>query len=230
MPLRLASFSIVMLALSALAFWPAYFSKFRSADAYTHFHAGLGLVWLLLLVWQPLLARARKLPLHRVIGRGAGVVAVAFVVSGILVAHRSAGRMDLAQFSREGYALYLPFVMAAIFAAALFLGVAWRSVPAVHGRFMACTALPLLDPLLSRILYYYFPPFPALFLYQVPAFVIVGGLLVALSTSLPRLCPGRRAFHVFAVVTVFALLLFFITPYSTAWFAFVSWFRSLPIT
>ena len=230
MPQRLAFLSMVMLALSALAFWPAYLSKFRAADVYTHFHAGLGLVWLLLLVGQPLLVLGRRLPLHRVIGRCAGVLGAAFVVSGILVAHGGVSRMDPAQFSREGYAVYLPLVMAAIFAAALVLGIAWRSVPAVHSRFMACTALPLLDPLLSRILYYYFPPLPSLFLYQVPAFVVVSGLLVALSSTLPRGTPGRRTFHAFAVCTVFALLLFFVTPYSTAWFAFVIWFRSLPIT
>ena len=230
MSLRLASLSLVLLALSALAFWPPYLSRFRAADVYTHFHAGLGLVWLLVLVGQPLLIHAGRVPLHRVIGRCAGVLGAAFVVSSILVAHRGAGRMDPAQFARDGYALYLPFVMAAIFAAALVLGIAWRSVPPVHGRFMACTALPLLDPLLARILYFYFPPLPAESLAQIPAFAIATGLLVALSSSLPHWSRGRRAFHAFAVGTVLALLLFFVTPYSAAWFAFVSWFRSLPLT
>ena len=227
---RLALLSLVLLALSALAFWPAYLSKFRGADVYTHVHASLGAAWLLLLVVQPLLIRARRLQLHRLIGRAAAAIGAAFVVSSILIAHRSAARMDPTQFSREGYSLYLPFVMAAIFAAAFVLGIAWRAVPAVHGRFMACTALPLLDPLLSRILYYYFPPLPALFLYQIPAFIFVGGLLVALWSSIPLRTPGRQTFFAFFLGTVLALLLFFVTPYSTDWFEFVSWFRSLPLT
>ena len=228
--LRLALLSLVLLALSALAFWPAYLSKFRGADVYTHVHASLGAAWLLLLLVQPLLIRARRLQLHRLIGRAAAAIGAAFVVSSILIAHRSAARMDPTQFSREGYSLYLPFVMAAIFTAAFVLGIAWRAVPAVHGRFMACTALPLLDPLFSRILYYYFPPLPALFLYQIPAFIIVGGLLVALWRSIPLRSPGRQTFLAFSLATVVALLLFFVTPYSTDWFEFVSWFRFLPLT
>ena len=227
---RLPLLSLVLLALSALAFWPAYLSKFRGADVYTHVHASLGAAWLLLLLVQPLLIRARRLQLHRLIGRVAAAIGAAFVVSSILIANRSAARMDPTQFSREGYSLYLPFVMAAIFTGAFVLGIAWRAVPAVHGRFMACTALPLVDPLLSRILYYYFPPLPALFLYQIPAFIFVGGLLVALWSSIPLRSPGRRTFFAFSVGTVLALLLFFVTPYSTHWFEFVNWFRSLPLT
>jgi len=46
----------------------------------------------------------------------------------------------------EGRFVYLPLAMAAIFAIALLLPVLWRRSAAARGRFMAATALPLLDP------------------------------------------------------------------------------------
>jgi hypothetical protein len=229
-PVRLAVAAGLLLALSALAFWPPYLSRWRAADAYLHVHAALGTGWLLLLIAQPLLVRARRLAAHRRIGRLACIAGAAFVVSGVLLAHRGVARMDAAQFAREGYFLYLPLMMAALFAAALGLGYAWRAVPTVHARFMACTALPLLDPLLARIQFFYLPPWPAEFLYQVPAFLLAGGLLAAMASSLPPALPGRRAFRGFAAAGIAALLAYFGAPYSATWLAFAAWFRGLPLT
>jgi hypothetical protein len=227
---RLAVAAGLLLALSPLAFWPPYLSRWRAADATMHVHAALGAGWLLLLIAQPLLVRARRLAAHRRSGRLACIVGAAFVVSGVLLAHRGVARMDAAQFVRDGYSLYLPLAMAALFAAALGLGYAWRAVPAVHARFMACTALPLLDPLLARIQFFHLPPWPADFLYQVPAFLLAGGVLVALAWSLPAALPGRSAFRGFAVAGIATLLAYFAAPYSATWLAFAAWFRALPLT
>jgi hypothetical protein len=230
LPAGLAVAAITMLVLAGFAFWPQYLSRFAAADAYTHAHAGLGLAWLLVLIGQPLLIRARRFAVHRIVGRCACVLGAAFVAVGFLATHRGVVRMDAEVFAREGYFVYMPLVLTALFAAALILGVIWRSIPAVHGRFMACTALASADPLLARILGFYFPPLPAEFLYQVPALAVSCGVLAVLLHSLPPATPGRDAFRLFAVGTVIALLLFFVAPYSATWFAFASWFRALPIT
>ena len=137
--------------------------------------------------------------------------------------------MDAEQFAREGHLVYLPLVMTAIFAAALALGISWRSVPAVHSRFMASTALPLLDPLIARILFFYAPPLPVEFLYQLPAFVLASLVLSLLWRSLPSTSPGYLIFRSFAVGTIIALVLFFVIPFSGTWRAFVEWFRALSI-
>jgi hypothetical protein len=230
MPLRLALASIALMVLSVFAFWPEYLSKIRYADAYTHSHAFLGSAWLLLLVVQPLLIRSAKLALHRLVGRLACLVGAAFVVSGLLTAHHGVLRMNAEQFAGEGHSVYLPLVMAGLFAAALALGIVWRSVPAVHSRFMACTALPLLDPLIARILYFYFPPLPAAFLYQLPAVSLATVLLLLLARSLPGMAPGCLAFQSFVGGTIIALLLIFATPFSSRWMQFAEWFRELPLT
>lgn len=230
MALRLAVAAVVLLALSVPAFWPQYLSRPGESDAYTHFHAGLGLAWLLLLIGQPLLVRARRLDLHRRIGRVGWLLGAAFAVSGVLVAHRGVARMDEAELARDGFFLYMPLAQSALFAVALALGIAWRSEPATHARYMACTALPLLDPLLARLLHFYFPPLPARFLYQLPAFFLTVGVLAVLSGSMPRSSRGRGGFRAFAAGTIVTLLLFFVTPYSAAWATFVAWFRALPVT
>lgn len=230
MPPRLSLAALAMIVLSVVAFWPQYLSRIRSAESYTHVHAVLGSCWLLLLVVQPLLVRSAKFELHRYVGRIGCVTGAGFVVSGLLIAHRSLQRMDPEQFARDGQFVYLPLVMTAVFAVALLLGISWRKVPAVHSRFMACTALPLLDPLLARLQFFYLPPLPQEFLYQVPAFALSGLVLLVLYRSLPGASPGHASFRRFAVGTVAALGLYFVIPYTGAWRACAEWFRALPLT
>lgn len=138
--------------------------------------------------------------------------------------------MSVEQLERERYFLYLPLSMTLIFGAAALLGVLWRTVPTIHGRFMASTAVPLLDPLFARILYFYFPPLPAEFLYQVPAFTLATAALVVMAVTIPKAVRGRATFWAFSLGTVVILLTYFAIPYSEAWLNFVKWFRALPIT
>ena len=230
MPLRLSLAALALLALSPFAFWPAYLSKLGSAGAYTHAHAVLGTCWLLLLGVQPLLITASLRSSHRFLGRIGVLVGAAFVVSGILIAHRSVARMNLDQFAREGRFVYLPLAMAAIFAIALLLAVMWRRSAAAHGRFMAATALPLLDPLFARLLFFYAPPLPAEALYQVPAFALSIAVIVAMLVSLPATSPARRSFQYFSAGVTALLLGFFVIPHTTRWQSFAAWFRELPVT
>jgi len=219
-----------LLALAPLAFWPTYLSKLNVADAYTHAHAALGTCWLLLLLAQPLLIKAALRSWHRLLGRLGVVAGAAFFVSGMLIAHRSVARMSIDQFTREGRFVYLPLAMAAIFGVALLLAVLWRHAAPIHGRFMAATALPLLDPLFARLLFIYAPPLPAEAFYQAPAFGLSLAAVSAMLWSLPDRSPGRRAFQYFSVGVVSVLLGFFVIPHTAAWFSFATWFRALPLT
>lgn len=230
MPLRLSLAAMALLALAVAAFWPGYLSKLGAANRYTHVHAALGTGWLLLLAAQPLLIRASLRSWHRRLGRIGVLAGAAFFVSGILVAHRSVARMDADEFAREGRFVYLPLAMAAIFAGALVLAVVWRRTPALHGRFMAATALPLLDPLFARLLFRYAPPLPDESLYQVPAFALSTAILSALYASLPATTQGRPTFAYFALGATAIFAGYFVVPYTSAWQAFATWFRALPLT
>jgi hypothetical protein len=230
MPLRLSLAALALLLLAPFAFYPAYLSKLPVTNAYTHAHAVLGTCWLLLLVVQPLLIKGTLRFSHRLLGRIGVLVGGAFFVSSILIAHRSVANMSLDQFTREGRYVYLPLAMAAIFALALVLAVRWRHSVAAHGRFMAATALPLLDPLFARLLFFYAPPLPSEVLYQVPAFTLALAVMVAMLASLPATSPARRSFRYFAAGVAALLLGFFVVPHTAAWHSFAAWFRALPIT
>jgi hypothetical protein len=229
MTTRLPAASALLLLLAGFAFWPAYLSKLPSADVYTHAHAVLGVAWLLL-VAQPLLIRASMRNEHRLLGRMGVFVGAAFVTSSVLMAHRSLSRLGAEQLASEGRLVYLPLAMAGTFAAALALAVRWRAVPTVHARFMAATALPLLDPLIPRIVYFYGPRLAAESLHQIPAFVLVGVVLAGLLGSLPRATKGRASLRRYACSVVAILLGFFAVPNTRVWLSIVTSFRALPLT
>ncbi|MBX3635114.1 MAG: hypothetical protein KF683_06970 [Rubrivivax sp.] len=222
--------ALVLLALSVPAFWPDYLAKPAAADLYTHVHALLGLLWLLALVAQPLLVRARRVRQHRALGRIAVAVGVAFVVSGLLLTHHRVSRMPAADFAAHGFGFYLPLLMTGVFAAALLQGWRWRRVMPLHARYMACTLLALVDPVTARLMYFHAPPPAVFFVNQLPAFVIVVVALAALWRTLPASAPGRRGFAGFAVAVGGLFLLYGAAPYSPAWLALLQWFRALPLT
>lgn len=218
--------ALLLLAAALLAFWPPYLSRIGRASAYAHAHAVLGSAWLLLLVLQPALVRLRRIARHRAVGRVGVVVGVAFIVSGVLLSHQGLVRMSDEAFAREGRFVYLPLLMAALFAAALALALRWRHVPALHARFMACTLLPLLDPVLARLLFFYGPRLPDEALYQLPAFVTTVVVLGVLLRSLPRDGAARRTFRHFALGVVVALASFFVVPDWPAWQAALQGLRA----
>jgi hypothetical protein len=222
--------ALVLLGLSGAAFWPPYLSRPQAADAHVHAHAALGAIWLILVSVQPLLIKAAMLAQHRLLGRIGVVVGLAFAWSGVLVAHRSVVRMGAEQFAREGRFVYLPLAMAVLFAVALVLAVRFRASPAVHSRFMAATLLPLLDPVIARLLFFHAPPLPVEFLYQVPAFMLFVAVLARLARSLPATAEGRVAFAWYAIGTALILLGFFVVPGTGVWLAITAWLRGLPLT
>src|SRR6218665_2023980 len=64
---------IALMALVFAGFWKSYFSRFFNGtndyNFYFHFHAAMMLLWVIILIAQPLLIRKKKLGVHRIIGR-----------------------------------------------------------------------------------------------------------------------------------------------------------------
>lgn len=225
LPWLIAALFLLVLA----AFWPRYLGRpFRTVDGWTHLHAVLGLAWLGLLFAQPLLVRFRRIGWHRTLGRGSWLVALAFVASGVLVAHARFAAMDAPTFRAEAPWLYLPLFSAACFLLAFALGQRHRRNPPVHGRLMAATALLLIDPVLGRILFFHFPALPAPWIYQAITFGLTDALAAFLLLS--HRGPGRTALRGLFVVLATAHLLWFTFAPSSSWSVFARWFRELPLT
>jgi uncharacterized membrane protein YozB (DUF420 family) len=223
--------TLLVAVLAVLAFWPNYLSRpFGSLDAYTHLHAFAGTLWLGFLVSQPLLIKLGRRSWHRHMGRASLAGAVLFVASSILLAHYRFSRMDPATFSREAYTLYLPLSAAALFTYSVAMAVAWRHHTMLHARFMAGTALLLLDPVLSRVLAFYVVELPQFWHYQLITFGLEIILLALLFRTMPPTVPERKNFARYGSIYATVLVLWFFLPRTGAWTAFASWFRSLSLT
>lgn len=225
---RLPLAALGLLLLSPVAFWPSYVSRLGAADGLRHVHAALGMSWLVLLVVQPLLIRSKVRTWHRRLGWGAVLIGAAFGLSGFALAHGSLVAMNAEQFAREGRLVYLPLAMALIYCTALGLALWWRATPPVHARFMAATALPLLDPLFARLLFQHAPPLPFDKLYPLPAFATMMLVLVAMLHSLPARAPGRGALRMFTWGVAIALGGFVVVPETGLWQRFVEGLRQWP--
>ncbi|MFS8085205.1 MAG: hypothetical protein ACMG6H_06210, partial [Acidobacteriota bacterium] len=201
---KLASIIVIAtIPLVVLAFWPLYLSRpFAAVDRYTHLHAVAGSLWLALLIAQPAAVHARRFGLHRVLGRISYVLAAVFAIASMLLSHYRLTSMDEATFAAEGYSAYLPFYATVVFVLAYGLGLWYRRVPAAHGRFMLCTAIPLIDPVLGRVLAIYLPPLPSPWLYQVVTFGIATTLAGLLVFKFRGSAPIRRALICYFVVLV----------------------------
>lgn len=222
---------VAALPLVVLAFWPLYLSRpFASVDRYTHLHAAAGVLWMGLLLAQPAAIHTRRVALHRVLGRASCVFASCFAVASVLLSHHRLRSMTPEAFAAEGFAHYLPFYATLAFALAYGLGLRCRRIPAAHGRFMLCTAIPLIDPVIGRILAFYFPPLPSPWLYQVVTFSIATGVAAGLVFTYRGPATARRALAGYFVAFVLLELgWFFIAP-TPMWLEAVRWFRALPLT
>lgn len=216
-------------AIALVAFWPTYLSRMPSLNAYTHAHALTAALWMLLLVAQPLAIRARRTDLHRALGKASYVLAPLIVAAMLLLAHSRLQGLDGKPFLEQTYTLYLQVSLAALWTLCYALAVAFRRTTALHARFMVCTALTLVDPVLIRFVIWADPP--VAWNFQWLTFAITDLALVALILRERRYPSGRGAFP--AMLTVFVLLqapALFGFAQTPAWQAFSRWYAALPLT
>jgi hypothetical protein len=217
--------------LVVMAFWPLYLSRpFASIDRYTHLHAAAGVLWLLLLIAQPAAVHARRLALHRVLGRISHVLAAAFAAASILLSHHRLAAMDSGKVAAEGAWHYLPFYATVAFVLAYGLGVIFRHIPAAHGRFMLGTAIPLVDPVLGRVMAFCLPPLPSPWLYQGVTFTVATVVASVLVFTYRGSAAARRALIGYFAALVFLQLGWFVIAPTALWLEAVRWFRAIPLT
>lgn len=228
--LILAAGSAALLALAPLAFWRGYLSRLPGGtDAFANAHAIVSTAWLLLLIAQPLLIRRRQLALHRWVGRVTWVLAPLYVMAAVLLAHHRFAQMDAATFATAAYALCLPLSMTVLFAASFVLALVYQRDIRLHARFMSCTALTAIDPILARIVAIHVVELSDP-MYQAIDFSLVVAALAVLTLTLPAASGQRWVFARYSAGFVVVLALWFCLPSTAAWFAFAQWFRGLPIT
>lgn len=224
---RSAVFYFVALLLAALiAFWPTYFTRIEEMASWrVHAHGALLLAWLLLLIAQAWLIRDRRGAWHRALGKVSYVLAPLIVVSALVVEHgvvqRAAGKYD----EETLYFSYVVLALLILFVLSYARAIANRRTPALHMRYMMCTALAMVDPVFARIL-------------DVRLGIGIGAGQIITYTMVDAillwLCFNDRntSYRVFPKMLVAFVLVqlptFFF--YKTAWWPdFVAWYAALPI-
>jgi len=154
---NLVYFFIGITVVIFIGFFRTYFGLFpffRGVDAFHHFHAILLILWLILLIIQPVLIRSRKLQLHKWFGRFSYLL-VPVMVASMLYAYRvQYFRLEKLGIPRsENLALlFSPFTDILPFAVFYVLAIAnTRNIPA-HMRYMIATALVVVGAGIVRTL------------------------------------------------------------------------------
>lgn len=218
-----------LLLLALVAFWPTYFSQLESSSGYTHLHAATATLWLLFLIAQPVAIRTRRRALHRVLGRVSYGLAAAVVLSIVLLAHSRITSLTGLSFSFQTYLLYLQLSLAVLFGVSYGLAVATRDVVAYHARFMICTGLTLIDPIVVRLLIW--ADSTPDWNYQWLTFGLTDLVLLLLIWADRNSRKGRWIFPMMLGVFVLAQLPAVVGVTNLVWWQeFARWFADLPLT
>jgi hypothetical protein len=227
---RSGPYFAVMLAITTVAFWPTYFSlPLRSSSVYTHLHAVTATAWMLLLIAQPVAIRTRRLALHRTLGRLSYAVAPAVLVTMALLAHHRLRTAPPEAYAIQTYVLYLQVSLATLFGVSYALAMLTRRRAALHARFIVCTGMTLIDPIVIRLMFW-IDPTPS-WNYQWFTFGLTDFALAMLVWTERHAPRGRWVFPsmlgLFILLQAFALLQL---TGSWPWQAFAKWFAALPLT
>ena len=213
--------------LALVAFWPTYLSQVAANSGYTHLHAASASLWMILLVAQSWAIGSRRTPLHRLFGKASYVVAPLVVAAILLLAHDRISRASPGPaYAIQTYVLYLQLSLAVLFALSYGLAVWTRRSVAEHSRFMVCTALTLVDPVMIRLMFWA-DPTPD-WNYQWATFGLTDLVFLVLIWAERRNRTGRAVFPAMLAVFVAAQLpaLFGWTE-GALWQDFARWFAGL---
>jgi uncharacterized membrane protein len=220
-------FILILIPFVILAFWSTYFSIIFSniitPSSYAHFHGLMMIVWIALLIVQPILIRKKKLKIHRLLGKVSYFVGPLVLISMLLITHHY--RRLITTPAGPTFSNINVWLICYI------LAIVYRHKISIHARAMIGTAIALLDPIFMRFMFYIVSPILNLS-YPVPYFIGVGivlGVLITLIFLERKQKSGKWVFPLVLGIYVLAYPISFfdikIPPDS-----FNKWFNSLPLT
>ena len=196
-----AFLTLLFVVLPIWAFWDTYwFRESREYVTVEHFHAAPSILWCLFITIQAYLIRAGKLTMHRQLGRLSYVLAPALVITTGAISWGSVTYSDLTDGSL--YMLAVRAFLLSSFVIFFSLAMLNRKEPQLHARWIACSALVLIDPVLNRITDNFTGLSYTTGIHQFIAFGVMNSLIVVL--LIMDLRSGKR--HVFATALIIMLL------------------------
>lgn len=147
---------VALLLISFVGFFQTYltqFPTFTGSVTAHHIHAVLLVLWIALLIAQPLLIGARKFELHRFLGK-VSYGLVPLIILSILMVTGVQYRRGVDQQSPAAlidYSLYMTFVDLVPFITLYALAMWHRRLPAVHMRYIIACSVIFFNPAFGRI-------------------------------------------------------------------------------
>jgi hypothetical protein len=161
MPYRHAHYYLIFLmVLTAVAFWPAYFSVLPSAGIALHVHGFTASLWIGLLTFQSWSIHRRHNEWHRAVGIASLAIFPLFFAGSLLIVHTMASNFVSGDFfdSRFGSRFAAIDAVAIPGIAVLFWsGLRWRRKVHLHARYMLATVFFLFSPIFSRLFMRFVP-------------------------------------------------------------------------
>lgn len=220
-----------LFALALVGFWPSYFAKFFDGTGdfsfYFHFHAFFAVLWIFMLIVQPILIRLKKFALHKKIGKLSYILVPLVFISIILLAHSTLRGPK----ENLGLELWVPFKDLLIFAVGYGIAIKYRKTMAIHARGMIVAGIVLIEPAFVRlVLFVFFPDSgfdPTGYLVSISlVYLVLIGLIIAERKQKVGRWVFPLALGLYAFVHSVLVFQIKITP----WQAFAEWFAAMPLT
>ena len=148
-------YMLALLVITVLAFWPSYFGRLSDAPLAHHLHGVTGTLWILLIAVQSYVIHARKIQLHRRVGK------LVFVLAPVLIGSFALVTWVGSQKAIAGHPFYVRFgqalltadaILTVATAALVYLALRFRAKVHLHSALMISTVCGLLPPILSRLI------------------------------------------------------------------------------
>ena len=205
--------------------YTSHFPTFANATTVIHIHGALLMIWLTLVVVQPMLIYLKKARLHRTIGKLAYVLGPLIIISIFFVGKGGYWRgMDVVTESEN--LSFMALDIRGLFSFAIFwaLAMIYRKKASAHMRYMIATGILAIGPGVGRglVASFDFSLYTALSITDVLELVIIGTLL---SVDLVKKYDYKPYLVVFLVLLVGKIL--WQIAYSDFWQTFAQGYADL---
>jgi hypothetical protein len=220
----ISAFFVLILIVLAWGFhrtYTIYFPHFKGFKFAQHFHGAIMLLWMFILIAQPLLIRYNKVQIHRAIGKFTYILAPVLFVALFLVS-RMVYLRTLSTGGTQAEAIgsmtnSIPDLID--FIVLYSLAVIYRKNTFRHMRFMICTSFLMIGPGLGRALFIYFK-LPDIQVTQINTIVI---LSIGLFLWITDIVKGKwLSPYVAGILAILFMRLCYFNMYSSAWQSFGS--------
>jgi hypothetical protein len=217
-----------VLMLVFLGFWPSYFAKFFDGSlnysGYFHFHAIIVLLWMAVLITQPILIRNKKFAIHRTIGKSTYVLFPLIIISVVLLSHSQSQINEV----KNPMGLFITFKDLITLSVAYAIAIRYRKNIEIHARGMIATGIIFIEPALARFsgrnldIMTNFHGFPYLF-----TMLFMYVVLVILIIAERKRKSGRWVFPLMLGLLILVQSIWLFQIQIGPWIKFQEWFISL---